>query len=71
MRESMMRENFVDISRREANEMSPLHLPLAPAPQSEKWISKHADADAHENNTPYPESRTYYGWQSFLSLIHN
>jgi hypothetical protein len=66
----MMHENFVDISRREANEMSPLHLPLAPAPQSEEWISKHEDADSHENNTPFQgESRTYYGWQSLSSSL--
>jgi hypothetical protein len=68
MRESMMHDNnFVAVSRREVNEMSPLHLPSAPSPQSEEWMSKHEEASSHEN-THYQEDSNYYGWQSSSSL---
>lgn len=46
--------------------MSPLHLPSAPPPQSEEWMSKIEDAHSHEN-TLYQESHNYYGWQSSSS----
>lgn len=71
-----MHENFVAVSRREANEMSPLHLPSAPPPQSEEWMSKHEDTHTHSHthshshtreNTLYQENRDYYGWPSSSS----
>ena len=64
----MNHKNFVAVSRREANEMSPLHLPSAPPPQSEEWVSKLEDPHSHEN-TLCQENRDYYdyGWQSSSS----